>query len=40
MGCVVFELGLALSMEIMKWRKHIVKLIFFEELDINGCPLV
>ena len=37
MGCVVSGLGLALSVEIMKWGKHIVKLIFFEKLDINGC---
>jgi len=40
MSCVASALGLTLSMGILEWGKHIVKLMLDDELDINGCPLV
>ena len=39
MGCVISSSGFTISMGILEWIKHIVRLIFDKDLNINGCPL-
>ena len=40
MRCVCGALILTASLGVMEWLKHIWMLVFSEELDVNGCPLI
>jgi len=40
MRCVYCALILTASLGVMEWLKHIGMLVFSEELDVNGCPLI